>query len=65
MKLNGVKPTTSIETLKLLIFRITGMHLEDQPRCMSETLQDFRHVGAYSLAEGCMLRLHPQVRSGF
>ena len=65
-KLKGVKATTSIETLKLLIFRITGMHPEDQLLLWkSETLQDFRHVGAYGLAEGCTLRLHPQVRSGF
>lgn len=65
-KLKGVKPSTSIETLKLLIFRITGIHPEDQLLLWKEErLQDYRHVGAYNLSEGCTLRLHPQIRSGF
>ena len=64
-KLKGVRPTTTVETLKLLIYRITGMHPEDQLLLWKgEMMVDFRHVGHYRLAEGCTLRLHPAIRAG-
>ena len=65
-KLNGIKASTRIETLKLLIFRMAGIHPEDQVLVWrQETLDDCRHVKAYDLPEGCTLRLHPKIRSGF
>ena len=65
-KLNGIKDTTRIHTLKLLIFRITGMHPEDQVLMWrQELLHECRHVKAYDIPEGSTLRLHPKARSGF
>ena len=65
-KLNGIKDSTRVETLKLLIFRVTGMHPDDQLLLWKqEALQDHRSVSAYSVADGCTLRLHPKIRSGF
>ena len=64
-KLKGVKDSTSVETLKLLIYRATGIHPTDQVLFRGSTqLEDVYHVGKYGLADGNTVRLHPKMRSG-
>ena len=64
-KLKGVQDSTSVETLKLLIYRATGIHPNDQVLfCGSTQLNDIYHVGKYGLAEGSTVHMHPKMRSG-
>ena len=64
-QVSGVKETTNVETLKLLIYRITSMHPSDQLLYWgSVQLEDPYHVGKYGLLDGSPIRLHPKMRSG-
>jgi hypothetical protein len=60
-KLDGLQADTPVETLKLLVYRQTGMHPSAQRlfRGANElkTLLD--------LPDGCALTLHPRMQSGF
>lgn len=60
-KLDHLEPDTPVETLKLLVYRQTGMHPSVQRLFRGQdeitTLQ--------SLPDGCTLTLHPRMQSGF
>ena len=60
-KLDHLQPDTPVETLKLLVYRQTGMHPSVQRLFQGQheitTLQ--------TLTDGCTLTLHPRMQSGF
>lgn len=65
-QLDGVKPDTTVETLKLLVYRIAGMHPADQLLYWKrQPLEDYRTVQSYEICDGITLNLHPRLRTGF
>ena len=60
-KLDGLGEDTPVETLKLLVYRQTGMHPSDQ-RLFRGRSELTTLVG---LPDGSVLTLHPRLQTGF
>ena len=65
-RLRNLDGDTTVEILKLLVYRQTGMHPEDQ-RLLRGTreLRDAETLAALGLRDEETLHLHPRMRTGF
>lgn len=66
-RLHNLSDSTTVEILKLLIYRKTGMYPYDQRlmRGTHELVDDLATLGALGVRDRETLHLHPHIRSGF
>lgn len=66
-RLHNLNDGTTVEILKLLIYRKTGMYPDDQRlmRGAQELVNDLATLGTLGVRDGETLHLHPHIRSGF
>ncbi len=65
-RLRNLEADTTVEILKLLVYRQTGMYPAEQ-RLLRGTreLRDEETLAALGLRDGETLHLHPRMRTGF
>ena len=60
-RLDGLHRDTPVETLKLLVYRKTGMH----PQAQKLFWKGQEITSLMAVTDGCTLHLHPQMQTGF